>query len=112
MRDEPLLLVLDQPTAALDTESEHVLFERCAAASRSDGASGRITILVSTPVQHSANGGPDCGTEWLARPGGRNARGIDGLRGPYSLVRHPGSGIQVTHFASDCEGTMPFGLSQ
>ena len=45
MRDEPLLLVLDEPTAALDAETEHALFERYAAAARTDG--GRITILVS-----------------------------------------------------------------
>ncbi|MDQ3147641.1 MAG: ABC transporter ATP-binding protein/permease [Actinomycetota bacterium] len=45
MRDDPLLLVLDEPTAALDAETEHALFERYAAASRNDD--GRITILVS-----------------------------------------------------------------
>ena len=44
MRDRPLLLVLDEPTAALDAETEHALFERYAAAARGDG---RITILVS-----------------------------------------------------------------
>jgi ATP-binding cassette subfamily B protein len=49
MRDQPLLLVLDEPTAALDTETEHALFERYATASRNTGESdsGRITILVS-----------------------------------------------------------------
>jgi ATP-binding cassette subfamily B protein len=47
MRDEPLLLVLDEPTAALDAETEHALFERYAAAARSDRDQGRITILVS-----------------------------------------------------------------
>ncbi len=47
MRDEPLLLVLDEPTAALDAETEHALFERYASASRGDGHAGRITILVS-----------------------------------------------------------------
>jgi ATP-binding cassette subfamily B protein len=50
MRDEPLLLVLDEPTAALDAETEHALFERFAAAAHggSNGAaSSRITILVS-----------------------------------------------------------------
>ena len=48
MRDEPLLLVLDEPTAALDAETEHALFERYAAAARERGTgSGRITILVS-----------------------------------------------------------------
>ena len=49
MRDQPLLLVLDEPTAALDAETEHALFERYAAAARgySKSDSGRITILVS-----------------------------------------------------------------
>jgi len=53
MRDEPLLLVLDEPTAALDAETEHALFERYAAAARNGGRGGasngvgRITILVS-----------------------------------------------------------------
>ena len=49
MRDEPLLLVLDEPTAALDAETEHALFERYATAARSPAAAstGRVTILVS-----------------------------------------------------------------
>jgi ATP-binding cassette subfamily B protein len=45
MRDHPLVLVLDEPTAALDSETEHALFERYAAAAHT--ADGRITILVS-----------------------------------------------------------------
>jgi ATP-binding cassette subfamily B protein len=49
MREEPLLLVLDEPTAALDAETEHALFERYAAAARARGKEhgGRITLLVS-----------------------------------------------------------------
>lgn len=47
MRDEPLLLILDEPTAALDAETEHELFERYAASARNRERSGRITILVS-----------------------------------------------------------------
>ncbi|MBV9759403.1 MAG: ABC transporter ATP-binding protein [Acidobacteriaceae bacterium] len=48
MRDEPLVLVLDEPTAALDAETEHALFERYAAAARAgNNGAGRITILVS-----------------------------------------------------------------
>jgi ATP-binding cassette, subfamily B, bacterial len=50
MRERPLLLVLDEPTAALDAETEHALFERYAAAAKGGGTGGdegRITILVS-----------------------------------------------------------------
>ena len=47
MRDEPLVLILDEPTAALDAETEHALFERFAAMSRGAEATGRITVLVS-----------------------------------------------------------------
>ena len=55
MRDRPLVLVLDEPTAALDAETEHALFERYAAAARrgrsggggAESPDGRITILVS-----------------------------------------------------------------
>jgi len=45
MRDRPLVLVLDEPTAALDAETEHALFERYADAANT--ADGRITVLVS-----------------------------------------------------------------
>jgi ATP-binding cassette subfamily B protein len=45
MREAPLVLVLDEPTAALDAETEHALFERYAAAAR--GGDSQITILVS-----------------------------------------------------------------
>lgn len=54
MRDRPLVLLLDEPTAALDAEMEHALFERYAAVARSGNSAGssedikgRITILVS-----------------------------------------------------------------
>ncbi len=51
MREQPLVLVLDEPTAALDAETEHALFERFAAAARDAGpgvaSNGRITVLVS-----------------------------------------------------------------
>jgi ATP-binding cassette subfamily B protein len=47
MREHPLVLVLDEPTAALDAETEQSLFDRYAAASREHAPEGRITILVS-----------------------------------------------------------------
>jgi ATP-binding cassette subfamily B protein len=47
MRDDPLLVVLDEPTAALDAETEHALFERYAHHARRERGDGRITVLVS-----------------------------------------------------------------
>ena len=48
MRDDPLLLVLDEPTAALDAETEHAILARYAeAVGPSDRRSGRITVLVA-----------------------------------------------------------------
>ena len=53
MRDRPFLLMLDEPTAALDAETEHALFERYAHGVRENFGqdeserNGRITLLVS-----------------------------------------------------------------
>lgn len=48
MRERPLLLVLDEPTAALDADTEHALFQRYAGAARAVAAeTGGITVLVS-----------------------------------------------------------------
>jgi len=47
MRDQPLLLILDEPTAALDAETEHALFEQYARAAKESLNTGRITLLVS-----------------------------------------------------------------
>jgi ATP-binding cassette, subfamily B, bacterial len=47
MRDEPLLTMLDEPTAALDAETEHQLFERYASRLREGRPGGTMTILVS-----------------------------------------------------------------
>ena len=42
MREEADILVLDEPTAALDAEAEHAVFERFRAL-----AEGRTTIVIS-----------------------------------------------------------------
>lgn len=47
MRPDPLLVVLDEPTAALDAHTEHELFERFADAAHSARQRGTITVLVS-----------------------------------------------------------------
>ena len=77
MRDDPLLLVLDEPTAALDAETEHSLFERFAAAarrqverfcrqeSRPDHDSG------VAPLQHGPDGRPHRRARRLPRGRGR-----------------------------------------
>jgi ATP-binding cassette, subfamily B, bacterial len=48
MRRAPLVLILDEPTASLDAQTEHALFERFALAAQRYGAeSGTVTLLVS-----------------------------------------------------------------
>jgi ATP-binding cassette, subfamily B, bacterial len=48
MRQAPLVVALDEPTASLDAETEHELFERYAATARRAAAhNGAITVLVS-----------------------------------------------------------------
>jgi ATP-binding cassette, subfamily B, bacterial len=48
MRDDPLLVVLDEPAAALDAQAEHVLFEQYAQHARRAGReSGAVTVFVS-----------------------------------------------------------------
>ena len=47
-RDDPLLVVLDEPTASLDAQAEHALFDRYATAARLTAQrTGAITVLVS-----------------------------------------------------------------
>ena len=69
MRDQPLLLILDEPTAALDAETEHALFERYAAAARGADTSGRITVLVSHSLLYRAHGRSDSGARWRTAGG-------------------------------------------
>jgi ATP-binding cassette subfamily B protein len=48
MRRSPLLLVLDEPTASLDSPTEHRLFERFDGAAREAAQdTGAVTILIS-----------------------------------------------------------------
>ncbi|MDX3225234.1 ABC transporter ATP-binding protein [Streptomyces sp. ME19-01-6] len=48
MRQDPLLLILDEPTASLDAPSEHEIFQRHIAHARAIGAkTGAVTVIVS-----------------------------------------------------------------
>jgi len=47
MRPSPLLTIFDEPTAALDAETEHRLFSRFADAARRTEQNGAVTVLVS-----------------------------------------------------------------
>ncbi len=47
IRGNPLLVVFDEPAAALDASAEHEMFERFAAEARSGASAGRATLLVS-----------------------------------------------------------------
>jgi ATP-binding cassette subfamily B protein len=47
MRPVPLLVLLDEPTAALDARSEHAVFERFAAQAEATRRRGGVTVLVS-----------------------------------------------------------------
>lgn len=47
MRDEPLAVCFDEPTASLDTLAEHALFERCTREARPGADRGAVTVLVS-----------------------------------------------------------------
>src|SRR5436190_2613628 len=47
MREEPLILVLDEPTYSLDVESEGRVFEWFSRVAKSDNPAGTITVIVS-----------------------------------------------------------------
>lgn len=48
MRDRPLILTIDEPSAALDPETEYVMFQRIEKIARELGArTGSITVLVT-----------------------------------------------------------------
>ena len=66
MREEADILVLDEPTAALDAEAEHAVFTRFR-----ELAKGRTTIVISVSISHGAHGSTDCGP----REGGHRRNG-------------------------------------
>jgi ATP-binding cassette subfamily B protein len=47
VRRDPLLVMMDEPSASLDPQTEYALFEQLAADARNGRADGRITLLIS-----------------------------------------------------------------
>lgn len=47
MRDKALLVIFDEPTAALDPQSEYEIFQQVADEARAGSSDGRVTLLVS-----------------------------------------------------------------
>lgn len=47
MRQGPLLLLFDEPTAALDAAAEHAMFDRYATAAQTAASTGGITLLIT-----------------------------------------------------------------
>jgi ATP-binding cassette subfamily B protein len=47
VRPAPLLMIMDEPSASLDPQTEHALFDRLAVEARAGRADGRITLLIS-----------------------------------------------------------------
>ena len=96
MRDAPLLLILDEPTAALDAETEHALFERFAEASRAHADTGRLTVLVSHRFSTVRMADLIVVHGWLTRRRGRQPRRADGARRPVrGAVPHPGRRLRL-----------------
>ena len=96
MRSEPLLLMLDEPTAALDAETEHALFERFAVR-RPRGERQRPGHGPGVPpVLDRADGRPD--RRARRRPGrrGRQPRRADGpARHLRRALLHPGRELRL-----------------
>ena len=97
MRAEPLLLMLDEPTAALDAETEHALFERFAAGAREARRQRPGHRPGLPPLLDGADGRPDRGAR--RRPGrrGRQPRRADGRGGTYAELYS----IQAESYAID-----------
>ena len=101
MREHPLVLVLDEPTAALDAETEHALFERYAAAARG-GPRPKVGTERShhnprlAPLQHRAHGRFHRGPEGFARGRVGYSRVADGpTRTICGVVLDPGVGVSL-----------------
>ena len=81
MREEADILVLDEPTAALDAEAEHAVFERFRAARR--GADEHPHLA---PLPDGAHGGPHRGARGRARARAGHARGAGRGGGRYAQL--------------------------
>jgi ATP-binding cassette, subfamily B, bacterial len=122
---EPLLVVLDEPTAALDPHAEQALFERYAAASAAyEGTAGTITLLVSHRfatvrmadliIYLEAGGAVEAGThDELMETGGRYAELFTLQAQGYRLVHPAGLDThQIGRYSNHPEGQPVMGAMQ
>ena len=93
MREQPLVLVLDEPTAALDAETEHALFERYAAAARDARQRPRHDHRLA-PLLDRANGRSHRRHGRRTGCGNGFPRGVDGGARPVrAALRDSGGGV-------------------
>ena len=91
MRDAQLL-ILDEPTAALDARAEFAVFQRF-----KDLSQGRTTVLISHRFSSVRMADRDPGAGGRHDRGGRHARGTTGARRPLRrAVRAAGRGLSLT----------------
>ena len=96
MRDLPLLLILDEPTASLDAITEAALFERYLSARQLARRIGRDHAARLAPVLHGPDGRPDRGAGPGPDRGERGPRLADPGRRPVRrAVRAAGPGLPV-----------------
>ena len=95
MREDPLVLVLDEPTAALDAETEHALFDRFAARGTRRRRQRPDHGARVTPLLDRADGGRHRRARRCAssRSGPRGADGEG--RSVRRAVRHPGGRLPL-----------------